>query len=191
VLSDGDPALVESVRSAADDRVTHILDWFHVSMRVRHVEQALAGLLNSDLEQKGPLRYVDFDVSRLRYLIWNGYGDEVRRAVRNITDMAANAIWLNAQRGKVRIERFIQLASELRTYLTLNATALVDYGRRHMAGLRIATSGAESAVNSLVNARMNKRRQMRWSPPGAHRILQVRTAVIDGRVREGQLRVAA
>jgi hypothetical protein len=130
VLSDGDPALVESVRSAAGDRVTHILDWFHVSMRVRHVEQALAGLLNSDLEEKGPLRYVDFDVSRLRHLIWNGYGDEAQRALRNVMDMAANAIWLNALRGEVRIERFIQIASELRTYLTLNATALVDYGRR-------------------------------------------------------------
>lgn len=191
VLSDGDPALVESVRPAAGDRVTHILDWFHVSMRVRHVEQALAGLLGSDLEQKGPLRYVDFDVSRLRHLIWNGYGDEARRALRNITDMAANAIWLNAQHDKARIGRFIQLASDLRTYLTLNATALVDYGRRHRAGLRIATCGAESVVNSLVNARMNKRRQMRWSPQGAHRVLQVRAAVIDGRLHEGQLRVAA
>lgn len=191
VLSDGDPALVESVRSAAGDRVTHILDWFHISMRVRHVEQALAGLLNSGLEQKGPLRYVDFDVSRLRHLIWNGYGDEAQRALRNITDMAANAIWLNAQRGKVRIERFIQLASELRTYLTLNATALVDYGRRYRAGLRIATSGAESLANSLVNARMNKRRQMRWSPQGAHRVLQVRAAVIDKRLHAGQMRVAA
>jgi hypothetical protein len=172
VLSDGDPALVESVRSATGDRVTHILDWFHVSMRVRHVEQALAGLLVSDRGQKGPLRYVDLDVSRLRHLIWNGYRDEARRALRNIADMAANAIWLNAQRGKARIERFIQLASELRTYLTLNEAALVDYGRRYRAGLRIATSGAESVVNSLVNARMNKRRQMRWSPQGAHRVLQ-------------------
>jgi hypothetical protein len=54
--------------------------------------------------------------------------------------MAANAIWLNAQRGKVRIERFIQLAGELRTYLTLNATALVNYGRRHRAALWVATS---------------------------------------------------
>jgi hypothetical protein len=191
VLSDGDPALVESVRSAAGDQVKHVLDWFHISMRVRHVEQALAGLLNSDLEQKGPFEYVDLDVSRLRHLIWNGYGDEARRALRNITDMAANAIWLNAQRGKVRIERFIQLASELRTYLTLNAAALVDYGRRHRAGLRIATSGAESVVNSLVNARMNKLRQMRWSPQGAHRVLQVRAAVIDKRLHAGQIRVAA
>jgi len=95
-LSDGDPTLVESVRSAAGERVTHILDWFHISMRVRHVEQALAGLLGSDLEQKGSLRYVEFDVSRLRHLTWNGYGDEARRALRNITHIAANAIWLNA-----------------------------------------------------------------------------------------------
>jgi hypothetical protein len=120
-------------------------------------------------------------------VIWNGYGDEARRALRNIADMAANVIWLNAPRGKLRFERFIQLASELQTYLTLNATALVDYGRRYRAGLRIASSAAESVVNSLVNARMNKRRQMRWSPQGAHRVLQVRTAVMDGRLHAGQM----
>lgn len=191
VLSDGDPALVESVRIATRDRLKHILDWFHISMRVRHVEQALAGLLGSNLEQKGPLQYVDLDVSRLRHLIWNGYGDEACRALRNITDMAANAIWLNGPRGKIRIERFIQLTRELQTYLTLNTAALVDYGRRYRAGLRIASSGAESVVNSLVNARMNKRRQMRWSPQGAHRVLQVRAAVVDGRLHAGQMHIAA
>jgi hypothetical protein len=36
-------------------------------------------------------------------------------------------------------------------------------------------------VNNLINARMNKRRQMRWSPHGAHWVLQVRAAVLDGR----------
>jgi hypothetical protein len=105
--------------------------------------------------------------------------------------MAGNAVWLNDQSGKARIERFAQLARELETYLTLNAAALVDYGRRYRAGLRIATSGAESVVNSLVNMRMNKQRQMRWSPLGAHRVLQVRAAVIDGRMSAGKLHVAA
>ena len=33
---------------------------------------------------------------------------------------------------------------------------------------------------------MNKRQQMRWSPPGAHRVLQVRAAVLDGRFGLGQ-----
>jgi hypothetical protein len=191
VLSDGDPALVESVRAAAGGEVRHILDWFHISMRVRHVEQALAGLLGSNLEHKGPLTYVEYDVARLRHLIWNGYGKEARRALQNIRYMAGNAVWLNGQSGKARIERFAQLARELETYLTLNAAALVDYGRRYRAGLRIATSGAESVVNSLVNMRMNKQRQMRWSPQGAHRVLQVRAAVIDGRMSAGKLHVAA
>jgi hypothetical protein len=38
----------------------------------------------------------------------------------------------------------------------------------------------ESAVNRLVNRRMNKSQQMRWSPHGAHFLLQVRAAVLNG-----------
>ncbi len=80
---------------------------------------------------------------------------------------------------------------ELETYLALNASALVNYGRRYRAGLPISSSRAESVVNSLVNARMNKRRQMRWAPQGAHRVLQVRAAVIDGRLSAGRMRPTA
>jgi hypothetical protein len=191
VLSDGDPSLVGAVRAAVRGPVTHILDWFHISMRVRHIEQALTGLLGSDLEHKGPLDYASFNVDRLRHLIWNGYADEARRTLPGIMHMAASAIALNGQRGRARIERFAQLVRELETYLGLNAGALIDYGRRYRAGLPISTSRAESIVNSLVNARMNKRRQMRWSPRGAHRVLQVRAAVVDGRLSAGQLRLTA
>lgn len=130
-------------------------------------------------------------MERLRHLIWNGYGGEARRALPGIVQMAANAVWLNGERERSRIQRFAQLAGELETYLDLNVGALVDYGRHQRAGLPIATSCAESVVNSLVNARMNKRRQMRWSPQGAHHVLQVRAAVIDGRLGTGQLRLAA
>ena len=189
VLSDGDPSLVGAVRTAVRGSVRHILDWFHISMRVRHIEQALSGLLGSDLEHKGPLDYAAFNVDRLRHLIWNGYADEARRTLPAITQMAANAVALNGQQGRARIERFAQLIRELETYLGLNASALIDYGRRYRAGLPISTSRAESIVNSLVNARMNKRRQMRWSPRGAHRVLQVRAAVVDGRLSGGQLRL--
>src|SRR5580692_2797012 len=58
---------------------------------------------------------------------------------------------------------------------------MIDYGRRWRKGKPISTSRAESLVNNLINARMNKRRQMRWSLRGAHRVLQVRAAVLDGR----------
>jgi len=55
----------------------------------------------------------------------------------------------------------------------------------------ISSSPAESAANSLVNARMNKKRQMRWSPIGANRVLQVRAAVVDGRLKQAKLSLAA
>ena len=112
-------------------------------------------------------------------------------ALPGIVQMAANAVWLNGERERRRIQRFAQLAGELQTYLDLNAGALVDYGRRQRAGLPIATSCAESVVNSLVNVRMNKRRQMRWSPRGAHRVLQVRAAVLDGRFGHPAIQLAA
>lgn len=103
--------------------------------------------------------------------------------------MAANAVVLNGRQGRARFARFARLVRELETYLGLNTSALINYGRRYRAGLPISISRAESTVNSLVNTRMNNRRQMRLSPQGAHRVLQVRAAVVDGRLAGGQLRL--
>ena len=52
-------------------------------------------------------------------------------------------------------------------------------------------SRAEVTVNTLVNARMTKLRQMRWSPRGAQRVLQARAAVIDRRLKFGAISLAA
>ena len=57
---------------------------------------------------------------------------------------------------------------------------MINYARRHRDGDRVGTSQTESAANSLVNKRMNKSQQMRWSILGAQRLLQVRAAVING-----------
>lgn len=68
---------------------------------------------------------------------------------------------------------------------------LISSGHRYRSGQAISSSPAESAANSLVNARMNKKRQMRWSPAGAHRVLQVRAAVTDGRLKQAKFALAA
>ena len=56
-----------------------------------------------------------------------------------------------------------------------------NYGARYRAGERIATSFVESAVNQLIDKRMSKSQQMRWSNRGAHLLLQVRADVFDRR----------
>jgi len=63
--------------------------------------------------------------------------------------------------------RLVARCTELRSYIENNKGALIDYGQRYRAGKPISTSRAEDTVNQLANARMNKQRQMRWSPRGA------------------------
>ena len=70
-------------------------------------------------------------------------------------------------------------------YLVGQSERLVDYGKRHRAGLRVGTALTEGTANFLVNRRMNKSQQMRWSRRGADRLLQVRCAVYNGTLGTG------
>jgi hypothetical protein len=91
---------------------------------------------------------------------------------------------------RTAIGRLYELINNLGTYVVQNAASIVNYCQRYWSGLPISSSPAESAANSLVNARMNKR-QMRWSPIAAHRVLQVRAAVADGRLKKAKLNLEA
>jgi hypothetical protein len=73
---------------------------------------------------------------------------------------------------------------ELVADIECNGGATIPYGRRHRDGRLISTAMAESAVNQVLNHRMCKRQQMRWSPRGAHLLAQVRCAVINGDLSE-------
>jgi len=120
-------------------------------------------------------------VERLRHLLWNGHHDRACEALGRIASWAKDATVLNDPAVEAKARRLVARCTELRSYIENNEGALIDYGQRSRAGKPISTSRAEGTVNQLVNARMNKRRQMRWSPRGAHRVLQVRAAVLDGR----------
>jgi hypothetical protein len=65
-------------------------------------------------------------------------------------------------------------------YLTGQSDWMVNYAERHRAGLRVGTAITEGTANFLVNRRMNKSQQMRWSRRGADLLLQVRCAVYNG-----------
>ena len=186
VISDGDPALPALARAATKAPVEYILDWFHLSMRVRHVEQALLGLQALEPADCGPLDRVQVDVERLRFLLWNGRHEDASQALGRIMSWAEHAIVTGGTAVAAKARRLVTLSAALRTYIGNNEGALIDYGERYEAGKPISTSRAEGTVNHLVSARMNKRQQMRWTPRGAHRVLQVRAAVLDRRCGFGQ-----
>lgn len=47
-------------------------------------------------------------------------------------------------------------------------------------GLPISSAGAESAVDHVVGQRMKRNGHIRWTRRGAHSLLQVRCAVLNG-----------
>ncbi len=169
----------------------HILDWFHLSMRVQQVEQVMRGLCALEPPPLAPLDHAQIDVERLRHLLWNGHHEKACEALGRIASWAKDATVLNDPAMEARAKRLVARCTELRDYIESNEGALIGYGQRHRTGKPISTSRAEGTVNQLVNARMNKRRQMRWSPRGAHRVLQVRAAVLDGRFGHQALQLAA
>ena len=191
VISDGDPALPALVRSATGGPVEAILDWFHLSMRVHHVEQVMDGLCALEPPPLVPIAQARIDVERLRHLLWNGHDDKACAALDRIAGWAEDASVLNDPVMAAGARRLVARCTELQTYINTNKDALIDYSQRYRAGKPISTSRAEGTVNQLVSARMNKRQQMRWSPRGAHRVLQVRAAVLDGRFGHPAIQLAA
>ena len=181
VISDGDPTLPTLVRSATGGLVEYIFDWFHLSMCVRHVEQVMGGLCALEPAPSTPPDQARIDVERLRHLLWNGHHEKVCEALGRIVSWAEDASVLNDPAMGAGARRWVARCTELRVYIKTKAGALIDYGQRYRAGKPISTLRAKGTVNQLVSTRMNKRKQMRWSPRGVQSVLKVRAGVLYGR----------
>ena len=91
----------------------------------------------------------------------------------------------NSRRSIAPSRRLWTALRALNDYLTGQSDWLVNYAERHRAGQRVGTALTEGTANFLVNCRMNKAQQMRWTRRGADRLLQVRCAVYNGTLGTG------
>ena len=73
VISDGELALPNLIRNAmgGDGQVKHILDWWHISMRVQHVEAAVQGLVQIPGFTGIPVLF-QRPAKSLRWWLWHG-----------------------------------------------------------------------------------------------------------------------
>jgi hypothetical protein len=175
VLSDGEDALQVFAREAAGGPVTAILEWFHLGIRVHHLQQVARGLSTRVPTHAAAAANIQEELERLHWRLWHGRTDAVdvslhrlKTAIRAFSKYQRKRPWYDGSR-KVGV-----MLSELKRYVRGDAHRIVNYHRRRLAGQRVSTALVESAVNHLVNRRMNKSQQMRWSAHGAHQVLQVR-----------------
>jgi hypothetical protein len=158
-----------------------ILDWHHIAMRLQHARQTAAGLSTDRPRRVRAKAEIVEEVERLRWRIWHGKAKDARASLDRIRGVMHV---FKGERGHrttgVASRKLWTALHEINSYLSGQSGRLVNYAARHRAGLRVGTSITEGAANFLVNRRMNKSQQMRWSRRGADLLLQVRCAVYNG-----------
>jgi len=82
-----------------------------------------------------------------------------------------------------KLTELLKAVEDFQTYIEHNAGFIPNYGERWRYGERSSTVFVESTVNQVISKPMVKKPQMRWSPQGAHPLLQVRTQVLHEDLR--------
>ena len=160
-----------------------ILDWFHLSMRMRPIEQVLTGLSAREFQDPVPVQAAQASIERIRQLLWHGRPDEADREIVLLFGQGSKIAERNGVSVQESTNDLTRLCTELKGYVQNNRDAIVNYHRRYHGKRPISSSRAEGCVDEITNARMGKKQRMRWSPRGAHRVALVRAAVLDGRLK--------
>ena len=176
VISDDAGEFVKAVQGSELAR-GRILDWFHIAMKFKAAENSV---VSSKVIEPLERDSVCDQIRRAKWLVWHGKG---RKAVARIK--AIDAVLL-ARPGHEDSALGWNLR-RLYYYIENNKSTLVNYGARYRKGLPISSSIAESAVNLLVSHRMAKKQQMRWTNEGAHCLVQVRAAALNGELTPERL----
>jgi hypothetical protein len=175
--------LTKLVSGAAEKTAYRVLDWFHISMRLRPIEQMSAGIANAAGGSDTVLNELLCEkLPRIRYQMWNGKWRAALNRMGRIYRATKRLLGSLSTTEEERVQRFRRHIVDLRDYLRENWSGLRKYALEKRKGLRISSAPAESVMSHLVNQRMGKRQPMRWSCKGAHLLLQVRCAVLDGRL---------
>ena len=181
----------ETVRRLPEDlypQAEHILDWFHLTMRITVLQQCARGVpartppwTGSDDRSE---RSLERRLESVKHDLWHGNTHGALEELGILDDILegwgydddGNPTQQPGHEAAVRMGKYV---GELATYIANNAGSIVNYGERYRQGERISTGFVESTVNQVVSKRMVKKQQMQWTPEGAHLLLQVRTQVIN------------
>jgi len=173
-LTDGGEE-VRSLTELVTPEAEHVLDWFHIAMRLTVLEQYARGVAHYDADEGERLLRT---LERIKWLLWHGNGHRARQHADGLRDDTKELELDYPHLGK-----FTRSAHEFAAYITSNAGSLINYGERFRSGERISSAMAESTVNAVVSKRFAKRQQMQWTRRGAHLLLQTRTRALDGTLR--------
>ncbi len=150
----------------------HLIDWFHITMRLTVMSQMAKGLRSRDNPELAA--EVLKELARLKWLLWHG---NVFRALQTIEDLQIDLD--NTEHPSPEQQKLLKVVTEFGGYVRANGAWIPNYGEKYRSGEAISSAFVESTVNQVVSKRMVKKQQMRWAPKSAHLLLQVRAKVLN------------
>ena len=157
----------------------HLLDWFHVTMRLTVLKQTAKGLPETvgEGEDQQPLRSeVLKTLESIKWYLWHG---NVFQALQHLQFVEMDLEGAAFENQEETTRKLLKAVEEFSTYIERNGGFIPNYGERYRNGERISTGFVESTINQVVSKRMAKKQQMQWTQRGAHLLLQVRTRVLN------------
>jgi hypothetical protein len=177
-LSDGGED-VRNVQLYLNPEAEHLLDWFHMTMRLTVLNQTAKGLPEKigDGTDEYELRPgVLKDLERLKWYLWHG---NVFQALKELEGLELDLESASFESKDQTTRKVLKGVEELHTYVRQNRQFIPNYGERYRNGELISSGFVESTVNQVVSKRMVKKQQMQWTQRGAHLLLQIRTRVLN------------
>ncbi len=176
-LSDGGDT-VRDLQLYLSPEADHLLDWFHITMRLTTLTQTAKGLPVTMSPEERTLRDdVVRELERIKWFLWHGNVFQALKELRFVEGDLEAAAYESAAAIAWKLCKAVQ---EFTTSIERNGGFIPNYGERYRHGERISTGFVESTVHYVVSKRMVKKQQMRWSQRGAHLRLQIRTRVLNG-----------
>ncbi len=175
-LSDGGDT-VRDLQLYLSPNAEHYLDWFHVTMRITVLKQ-----MNKGSPGKKQQKDIERELDRIKWFLWHG---NVFMALQTIEFLQMDLEALHyEQPSNAKIKKILKKTDEFYGYISNNRSFIPNYADRYHYGESISTAFVESTVNEVVSKRMVKKQQMRWTPKGAHLLLQVRTKTLNGELKD-------
>lgn len=174
-MSDGGESL-KNLQTHINPNAKHILEWFHITMKITVLKQYIKGVSNVE-EKQGSV--ADKLLSSIKWKLWHGKPLDALTRILKLSDLIATYA-----KNYSKYVGLIKHISEFFNYINNNINIIVNYGERWREGKRISTSFVESLVNYFVSKRFCKKQQMQWGKEGAHLLIQVRAKVINDELKQ-------
>ena len=181
-LSDGGDT-VRDLLCYMSPNAEHLLDWFHVTMRLTVMKQMAKGLTNKSLKKD-----CEEELDGIKWYLWHGNTFKALESIEYLNNELDMTDYENDKKPNTskeeNVKKLAKLMEEFDTYIENNKNLVPNYDIKYYYGDIISTAFVESTVNEVISKRMVKSQQMRWTKEGAHLLLQLRIKNLNHELRD-------